>query len=139
LQFRFIPIPEELNRYLLSVRDLPAGRYSVEADGRGIGSYTNEQLARGVNMASATSDPWEPGGPWDAHAALLLEVTEARDRVDQARRLTGRYLPGSPHRPGIEAKADGVDSELEDLQLRIARPTAYHFVIRPAVEPDPAQ
>ncbi|WP_406694848.1 GDSL-type esterase/lipase family protein [Singulisphaera sp. Ch08] len=132
LSFRFIPIPEELNRYMLSVRDLPAGRYLVEADGRGIGTYTAEQLTRGVNIASATTDPWEPGGPWDAQAALLLQVTDARDQIAQSRRLAGRYLPDRPNRVEIEERADGINSELEELQRRIARPTAYHFVVRPA-------
>ncbi|SIO57989.1 Lysophospholipase L1 [Singulisphaera sp. GP187] len=139
LQFRFIPIPEELNRYLLSVRDLPTGRYAVEADGRGIGIYTNEQLGQGVNIASATSDAWEPGGPWDAQAALLLQVNDARDQVAQARRLTGRYLADSPNRGEIEGRADAINAELEELQRRIARPTAYHFVVRPAVAPDQAK
>src|SRR5262249_14552841 len=60
LQFRFTPIPDELNRSLLSVRGLPPGRYSIEADGRGLGTFTAARLAQGVNIASATADGWEP-------------------------------------------------------------------------------
>ena len=29
LNFRFVPIPENLNRYLLAVRNLPAGEYDI--------------------------------------------------------------------------------------------------------------
>ena len=34
LRFRFVPIPDELNRYMLAVKGLPEGRYEVLADGR---------------------------------------------------------------------------------------------------------
>ena len=35
LQFRYIPIPDELDRYLLAIKGLPPkGRYEVLADGR---------------------------------------------------------------------------------------------------------
>jgi lysophospholipase L1-like esterase len=132
LQFRYVPVPEELNQYLLTVRNLPAGRYAIEADGRGLGTFSSEALARGVNLASATADGWEPGGPWDAQAALLVRVTDARDELAQARGLTGRYLPGSPNRADIDARADAINAEVETLQRVLAKPTAYRFVIRPA-------
>jgi lysophospholipase L1-like esterase len=134
LQFRFIPIPDELNRYLLSVRGLPPGRYSIEADGRGLGTFTAARLAQGVNIASATADGWEPGGPWDAQAAMLIEVNDARDKLRQAHRQAGRYLPDSPNRAEIEARADSINAQIEDLQRVIASPATYHFVVRPATQ-----
>jgi lysophospholipase L1-like esterase len=135
LQFRFVPIPDELNRYMLTVRDLPPGRYGVEVDGRKLGAFTAAALGRGVNIASATADGWEPGGPWDAQAALLVEVTDARDRVALARAQAGRYLPGSPSRAELDARAAAIDLEIEGLQRVIARPAPYHFVIRPVDDP----
>jgi hypothetical protein len=33
-------------------------------EGRLIGTVTDQQLQEGLNIASMTTDPWEPGGPW---------------------------------------------------------------------------
>src|SRR5690606_17742603 len=79
LHFRFIPFPEELNRYMLTVTDLPPGRYEVRANGRPVGTWDERQLAAGVNLGSATPSGWVPGGPWDAQAHLLKRLTEARN------------------------------------------------------------
>src|SRR5690606_13861993 len=84
LNFRFIPFTEELNRYTLSVKDLPPGRYEVRAAGRLVGTYDARALANGVNLSSATPDPWLPGGPWDAQAHLLKRLTEARTEISLA-------------------------------------------------------
>ena len=96
LKFRYIPIPEELNRYRLTVKNLPAGRYAVTVDGRKVGTWTSGQLAAGVNIASATANGWEPGGPWDAQAWIVREVTEARSQIAVSRRFLDHYLPNQP-------------------------------------------
>jgi len=139
LQFRFIPIPDELNRYQLMVEGLKAGRYLVEAEGRGVGTYSADQLAKGVNLASATADPWQPGGPWDAQSTLLLELNEARDRVQQAQRQSDRYLPKDPRHDEIESQTKVISDQLDALQQRVSQPVSYHFVIRPAAESKPEQ
>src|SRR5262249_38297315 len=71
LNFLYVPIPSELNRYLLAVTNLPAGQYQLTVDGRSVGKYAHGQLAQGVNISSATTDAWQPGGPWDAQAGAL--------------------------------------------------------------------
>ena len=98
LQFRFVPIPDELNRYMLTVAHLPPGRYDVIVDGRPLGTFGEKQLAAGLNIASATADGWEPGGPWDAAASVLISMTDARDQIANAERFLDHYLPGQPNR-----------------------------------------
>ncbi len=132
LQFRFIPIPDELNRYMITVRNLAQGRYAIEVDGRGLGTFPSEQLARGLNIASATSNAWEPGGPWDAQAGLLKQVTDARSELMQADRMTRQYLPDSNHRKESEPQFRAIDTDLQSLQRTLARPSTYHFVVRRA-------
>ena len=34
LHFRFVPVPDELNRYRLTIKNLPEGRYNLSADER---------------------------------------------------------------------------------------------------------
>jgi lysophospholipase L1-like esterase len=135
LQFRFVPIPDELNRYMLKVTNLPEGRFAIEVDGRPLGSFPATQLASGVNIASATADPWEPGGPWDAQAAILIRLTDARSEVATARRFTDRYLPGRPDLAPWHEQAEGTNTRLEALQRAMVKPVPYHFVVRPAPEP----
>jgi lysophospholipase L1-like esterase len=137
LQFRFVPVPEELNRYVLTVRGLPEGRYDVLADGRPLGSFAADRLAAGVNISSATADGWEPGGPWDAQAALLVRLTDARSEVATARQLADHYLPTHPERDALHRQADEADARLVDLQRTLVRPRPFHFVVRPTAVQKP--
>jgi lysophospholipase L1-like esterase len=54
LQGMYIPISDELNRYLLTVLNLPKGSYEILAGGRQLGKWSAGELSRGVNLASAT-------------------------------------------------------------------------------------
>jgi hypothetical protein len=134
LHFRFVPIPDQLNRYLLAVQQLPEGRYEVRVDDRLLGAFTSKQLATGLNIASLTANAWQPGGPWDAEATILSQLTDARSEVGVARTFTGVYLPGRPDREALEAQVEKVNTALEDLQRALVKPVPYRFVVRPAPE-----
>ena len=109
LQFRYVPVPEELNRYMLTVKNLSEGGYDVTADDRPLGQFTARQLAEGVNLSSATADGWEPGGPWDAQAWILKDMTE-RSQLASSRRFLDHYLPGIPSRRGASCSRRGDQS-----------------------------
>jgi lysophospholipase L1-like esterase len=129
LHFRFVPIPNELNRYLLAIKSLPPGRFNVSADDRRIGTWTDRQLAAGVHISSVTPDPWLPGGPWSAQANILHALTEARDKLDVTRLLAGHHLAGQ-ELPGQLAPQVGATNEsLEEMQRLVARPRPYRFVV----------
>jgi lysophospholipase L1-like esterase len=132
LQFRFVPIPEELDRYLLAVKGLPDGRYEISADGRPIGVFPADRLAAGVNISSATANGWEPGGPWDAQAAVLIRLTDARAEIATADSLTEHFLPGHPEREALRRQSAEADARLAELQRTLVRPRPFHFVVRPA-------
>ena len=131
LQFRFIPIPDQLNRYMLTVRNLPAGRYEIRAEGRSVGTVTERQLHDGMNISSMTADAWEPGGPWDAQAGVVKELTEARDHLTVGNLLQSQFLPEHPQRDALSSQVTETDERLIALQRDIARPFPYHFEIRP--------
>jgi lysophospholipase L1-like esterase len=134
LNYRYVPVPDELNRYLLKVTNLPAGRYEVVVDGRGCGTFTAEQLAAEVNIASGTADPWEPGGPWDAQANLLKSLTDGRHEALAAATHAPRYLPGSAVATELAKQSAEFDERLVAMQRTVAKPRPYHFVIRPAAK-----
>jgi lysophospholipase L1-like esterase len=131
LQYRFIPIPDELNRYMLTLVNLPAGRYDVLADGRALGAFTEKQLAAGMNISSATADGWEPGGPWDAEASVLIPMIDARNQIAQAGRFLDHYLPGHPERTALHAQSQEINQRIEALQKTLLRLRPFHFIVRP--------
>lgn len=134
LNYVWVPVPSELAQYMLTVTDLPAGRYLVTADGRGVGTYSAQQLAEGVNMAFATTNAWEPGGPWDAQGSLLKLITEAKDNVQTAEYLAHVYDRHARPDADRSAVTDQAVADLEALQRTTARPRPYRFVIAPADE-----
>jgi hypothetical protein len=130
LNYRYVPVPDELNRYILRVANLPAGQYEVTADGRGAGTFTADQLAAGVNIASTTPDPWQPGGPWNAQANLLKSLTDARHEVGLADTHARLDLPGSAVAAEFGQQAAAFDGRIVEMQRTVAKPRPYKFVIK---------
>ncbi|MBP3954393.1 SGNH/GDSL hydrolase family protein [Gemmata sp. G18] len=130
LNYRYVPVPSELNRYLLTVKSLPKGRYEVTADGRGLGVFTAEQLAGGVDLASATADPWQPGGPWNAQANALKALTDARYEVLSAGAQLRAAIPGSPAAGQLGKQSGEFDTKIVEMQRNVAKPQPYQFVVK---------
>ncbi len=135
LQFRFVPVPDQLNRYMLTVANLPVGRFEVIADGRSAGNFSSEELAKGVNISSSTADGWEPGGPWNAQANVLQALTQSRVNWEA---LHCRRLLSESHGVGFAAEQGRGTNQRQtrgDVQRIVAKPKPYHFVIKRFVPP----
>lgn len=132
LHYRFVPVPAELNRYLLSVKNLPAGKYDVSADDRAVGSFTAAQLSDGVNIASTTANAWQPGGPWNAQADALVHLTNARSELAVGNLLGRLHLSQGPLVEELATATAPTNERLEELQRLIAKPRPYRFVVQPA-------
>lgn len=130
LNYRYVPVPDELNRYLVAVKSLPKGNYEVSAGGRVLGVFTADQLAAGVNVASATADPWQPGGPWNAQANALKALTDARYEVRSASAQLRAHVPGNPDADRLGKQAGDLDAKIVEMQRTTAQPRAYRFVIK---------
>ncbi|MEI7633241.1 MAG: SGNH/GDSL hydrolase family protein [bacterium] len=130
LSYRFVPIPDQLNRYMLTVRNLDEGQYEIGVDGRVIGKYSSRDLAAGVNIASATTNAWEPGGTWDAQAAVLRSLTDARSDVTSARKTAFASLTQPARFGRVKTGTDSLNARIETVQRATARPQLCHFVIK---------
>lgn len=130
LQFFAVPVPEELNRYMLSVRGLAVGRYELRAGGRALGKFTAQQLANGLNISSMTANGWEPGGPWDAQAAALKMVTDARMEIVGSQTYGDMFLANHPGMDAVRAETTATLERLEALQRKIAAPVTVHFEVK---------
>lgn len=129
LRYRFIPIPELLNRYMLAIKNLPDGDYVVAVDGRGLGSWSAAELARGVNVASATADGWEPGGPWEVAAWALASATESRSSLGQSALEMELRLPAAPGLADFKDRVREADAGLRKVQRALVAPRPFRFVV----------
>lgn len=137
LNYQFIPVPDQLARYMLRVDGLQGGKHLIFVDGRALGSFSRERLATGVNLAFARADPWQPGGSWDAQATVLKGLTEARHELIVAATQGGASHPLDGLATEIAPDLLKVDADLVALQRRTARPRPYRFVIRPEAATQP--
>lgn len=129
LNFRFVPVIDELNRYLLRVDHLPPGRHVLQIDGQAIGTYTAAQLSTGVNISSATANGWKPGGTWSAQAQVLQALTDARHQLAIAQLLAKLNMPESKLPSELAGSATATDEKLMTLQRQAAQPRPYRFVL----------
>jgi len=134
----YIPFENELNRYMLTVQDLPQGQYEVTAGGRALGDWSADALARGINIASATTNAWQPGGPWEAQADALKTFTESRNNLAFARLDMEQTLTSNPHLASLRKKTISIEKAIIALQLATAQPAPVKFVIRKVATPGAA-
>ncbi len=78
---KWAPILEELNDYSLKVTGLKDGKYAVVIGGKKVAEYSSEELAKGVNLASAVLLQ----NPKDANPVLAqaLAVKTAVEKEEQ--------------------------------------------------------
>ena len=134
LNFFFIAVPQELNRYMLTVRGLATGKYDLIAGGRALGRFTDHQFAAGLNISSMTANAWEPGGPWDAQAAALKMVTDARMEITGSRAYSELFLGAHPGMDAVREETKATLDRLEALQRKYASPVTVHFQVTRVVE-----
>ena len=75
---RVYPLTDAVNREILTVRNLPSGRYALKADGESLGTFTDGELLAGVNLALLPT----PGAKRAKEAwAVSREVLAAQERL----------------------------------------------------------
>ncbi len=94
-----VPFNEELNRYLLVVKNLPTGNAKIYWRGNEQHNFSADELARGANLAGAFSDmPFR--GP-------LQDVDNAvRDQVQEEGRLGALMVQNKPPDAALLANRD---------------------------------
>lgn len=125
-QFRWVPLADGLNRYMITIAGLTEGDYEIRADGKLLGKESAASLARGVNVGSMTTNGWEPGGTWDVQSCIVKELVDARDKLWMAGVLQQRHFPGDST---ISKSVERQDNELVSLQRDAAKPRPYEFTI----------
>ncbi len=117
-------IEEALNQEPLRVTGLEPGQYSLTIDGAPMGSFSAEQLAKGINLVDFPT----PMRGQSQRVGWLV-----RDR-DEAHYIHMRMLIKN-FDTGAGAKADpmtGFEDSLEDAAYREAAPKPHEFKLTPA-------
>ncbi len=130
--FRWVPVGEGLDRYMLTVKNLPPGEYQIKVDGRPAGKTNAGNLSRGQNISNISDTGWGPGGTWDSQSVAVKELVDARDKLWMAGHLTQQHLQNHPQAAALAAQLKAADDHLVALQRATAAPQAYHFVITKA-------
>jgi len=123
LALRSSDFVETLDRETLKVTGLAAARYTLVIDGDPAGNYTREQLAAGINLATAAT-------PMARQAARVHELTLRHNGVHFARWREVQVPLASEHAAHLQAALDALDALEADLigqQRSAAQPKAHHF------------
>lgn len=115
------PVLADLNQYMLKVIGLKAEKYELSIDGEPVGSFTKDDLAKGVNLAMAT-------GPITKQAQDVLQLIFKKNNAF-FNRWRNLQLKNAP--PAELIKCDQEVAELETKIDALRQPKLRHFELKP--------
>jgi len=123
LALRASDFVDALDREMLRVNGLAAARYTLKIDGDPAGTFTKEDLAAGINLATLPT-------PMAKQAARVHELTLRHNGVHFARWRQVQVPLASEQaahlQPALDA-LDALEADLVALQRASAQPVAHHF------------
>jgi hypothetical protein len=125
LALRASDFVEAMNQEPLRVTGLTAARYTLKIDGQAVGTFTKEEWAKGVNLATLPT-------PMAKQAAAVHDLTLRHNVVHFARwRLAGVNLDNiAVPAPHLKAAADALDTLEADVlveQRAAAQPKSHKY------------
>jgi lysophospholipase L1-like esterase len=129
---KLAPILQDLNQYELKVTGLPVGTYELNIDGESAGKASNEDLAKGWNLATSA-------GPITKQAREVLTlVFQKNNQFYQRWRAVQLYeFPGWAQSPETESKRAAeltrLDAQIAETEAQIdtlRKPKSHHFELR---------
>jgi lysophospholipase L1-like esterase len=114
---------EALNQQPLKVRGLPAGHYTLRIDGETAGSFTTEQLSRGVNLAMLPT-------PMSRQAMQVHALTLRHNSLHAARWRQVQVPMEKDATPHLLKTLDALDELEADVigeQRAAAQPVTHRF------------
>ncbi|MEO6182708.1 MAG: SGNH/GDSL hydrolase family protein [Verrucomicrobiota bacterium] len=133
---KLAPITEDLNRLELRVTGLTPGNYEVTIDGESVGKFAAEKLAKGWNLATASS-------PITKQAREVLKLVFDKNNVffHRWREVQLFGFPKWAQGPEIETKrlaeVARLDQQLAEMESQIrtaCKPKSHHFELKPAAQ-----
>ena len=127
LAVRSSDFQETLNRQTLKVTGLSAGKHTLRIDGSEVGTFTESELAAGVNLSGLRTPMWD-------QAARVHALTLKHNAIHFAR-WRSLQVPLQAENPETLAASlaaiDAVEQELISKQRQLAQPLAHRFELVP--------
>ena len=134
---KFYPVTEKLNQEIIRIKGLEEGTYTITFTGEDdtvytLGSYTNTELAKGVNIATNGNNP----GQIQAAAAMAKQVTRQSKDEGVRAMVAPMYKAGTDKDPeafatwleGYNVKKDAA-YEYSTQARALSTPKTYEVVI----------
>ncbi len=118
---------ETLNRQMLQIRGLSAGKHTLFIDGEVAGTYTAKELADGVNLARVETPMW-------AQALRVHELTLTRANVHNTRWRNVEVPLEDENLASVAGAITALDRVTEDVRVQqraAAQPVAHRFEVKP--------
>ncbi len=134
----FSPL-QDLDQYLLTVTGLPAGSYDLKSGTGIVGSWTAEQLAAGINLATNPCPAVKQALALQAEVFAKNNLYFTRWRNVQLGSVPDwvqRNLPAEALQKARQAELDRLDAEITGAESRINAlrlPKPQEFTLRPVV------
>lgn len=125
LALRASDFVDALDSEPLRVTGLTAARYTLQIDGDTVGTFTKEELASGINLATLPT-------PMAKQAATVHDLTLKHNTVHFARWRQVQVPLANEQAPHLQAALDALDALEADLvqqQRAAAQPKAHHFTL----------
>jgi lysophospholipase L1-like esterase len=122
---------DSLDREMLRVTGLTGSTFELKIDGASVGTFANDDLAKGINLATLNTPMLRQA--LDVHALTLKHnnIHFMRWRTIQ----TGLATDGAPAtKTEAMAALDKLDNELIAEQRAAAQPKPHHFELAPAAQ-----
>jgi len=118
---------ESLNQQTLRVRGLEAARYTLKIDGSEVGSFSGEQLSKGLNLAALAT-------PMAIQALGVHVLTLKRGEVHEMRWKQLQVALQNDNLARLPAVLEGLDAVEEELAVRqraAAQPAIHAYELIP--------
>jgi len=125
------PVEDELDRQPLKVEGLAAGNYQLTIDGAAIGKYTNDELARGINLTDGIS-------PMVSQAYRVGWIVRDREETHfvRQRMYRSQFKSGVSPEPGATDLLKFEEVQQHEIEEE-SQPLPHHFQLRPVEKATP--
>jgi lysophospholipase L1-like esterase len=127
LVMRSSNVAEDLNNEPLKITGLKNGVYSLKIDGATVGTFNNDELGRGINLAILDT-------PMTKQAKQVYDLTVSHCDIHNQRWRTIQVPLGSYNLPQAESAmgaADKLEQAVIEKRHEIGQPKAHHFEVVP--------
>jgi hypothetical protein len=122
---KYSEFTESLNREMLKVTGLEPGKYRLEIDGEGVGTFDADELGQGINLATLDT-------PMTRQAQRVLDLTYRHNHLRFARLMMVENALKEYHPAKMQAAVEAMDAlheEIVSLQRAAAAPKRHRYQV----------